>query len=163
MTRSRIVVGWLYTLLYISALAALSAVTACESGTVYNSFKNTALSGWEKNDTLFFSISPVEMPGKYNEEIGLRINGDYPFTGVTLIIEQTVIPDGGTRCDTLKCALTDSKGRVSGHGISYYQYMFPLACIDLARGDSLQVSVRHVMKREILPGIANIGLRLSRM
>ena len=56
--------------------------------------------------------------------------------------------------------LADDKGNMLGQGISYYQYNFILVDRDLSKGDSLHVTVRHIMKREILPGISDIGFRM---
>ena len=50
---------------------------------------------------------------------------------------------------------------MKGHGISTYQYNFHLTTLTLNEGDSLHIAVRHNMKREILPGISDIGIRLS--
>ena len=58
--------------------------------------------------------------------------------------------------------LYDEKGNVLGDGVSYFQYNFMLSEVDLREGDSLHVCVRHIMKREILPGISDIGLKMIR-
>ena len=41
-------------------LAMLMAMTACSDGVVYSNYEHTALSGWERNDTLPFSIRPLK-------------------------------------------------------------------------------------------------------
>ena len=46
--------------------------------------------------------------------------------------------------------------------MSVYQFAFPVADVDLNEGDSVQIRIRHDMKREILPGIADVGIKLSR-
>ena len=56
--------------------------------------------------------------------------------------------------------IIDSKGNVEGKGVSYYQYDFPLSTLRLEKGDSLALVVRHAMKREILPGISDVGIML---
>ena len=87
--------------------------------------------------------------------------GDYPFQSINLIVEQTTLPARLFRRDTLNCNLVTAKGKIKGEGITLYQYRFALPDISLNEGDSLSVSIRHNMKREILPGIADIGLRLT--
>ena len=64
--------------------------------------------------------------------------------------------------DTVACQLTDRKGNAAGKGISYHQYQFPVTELMLQDGDSLFVSIRHDMKREILPGISDVGFSLTR-
>ena len=97
-----------------------------------------------------------------HEEVGLRINESYPFRSLCLIVEQTKWPAGTHRSDTLNCTLIDPDGTVMGQGISHYQYNFHLTDQQLQAGDSLHISIRHNMKREILPGIADIGVMLFR-
>ena len=67
------------------------------------------------------------------------------------------------RSDTLSCKLVDADGTVQGEGVSFYQYRFHLCNMKLTQGDSLRVSIRHNMKREILPGIADVGVTLTKI
>ena len=146
-----------YTLLYISSLALLILLlTACDKRTVYNHYEHTPLSGWERNDTLSFAVGPVGESGSYVEDLGLRISNEYPFMSLSLIVDQEVSSTHEKRRDTLACDL------ISGQGVSQYQYSFHLTTMELQSGDKLYVSVRHDMKREILPGISDVGLKLSR-
>ena len=141
-------------------LAMLMAVTACSDGVVYSNYEHTALAGWERNDTLPFSIRPLKESGTYALDLGLRTSAGYPFRRVTMIVEQKVMPSNVTRCDTVTCELTDDKGKVKGNGISNYQYVFHVSDRHYHKGDSLHISVRHDMKREILPGITDVGISL---
>lgn len=135
--------------------------TACEHRMVYNHYEHVTAAGWEKTDDISFDVRPVSSCGKYAELVELRINHDYPFTGLTLIVEQTIYPSKVMRCDTLNCQLIDQQGNTIGNGVSQYQYQFPLATLRLAKNDSLHVSIRHDMKREILGGITDVGFCLQ--
>ena len=140
------------------AAIAICALASCNGRRVYDKYANTPISGWEKNDTLSFEVQPLADGGTYEVSLGLRINDSYPFTGLTLIVEQHVFPSGTVQTDTVSCKLTDRHGNTDGYGISYYQYSFPVADIRLQQGDSVLVKVRHDMKREILPGISDVGV-----
>ena len=140
---------------------ALPLTVACDRQTAYNHFEHTSVNGWEKNDTLTFDVGALERGGNYREEVGLRINSLYPFQGLCLVIEQQKLPMGIVRSDTLNCSLLDDKGNVKGKGVGYYQYSFHLTDLSLNEGDSLHISIHHNMKREILPGIADVGIKLS--
>lgn len=142
--------------------AALATMAACDRMPVYSHYEHTPAAGWEKNDTVTFRLSPVKEAGDYHEELGLRINEDYPFQGLCLVIQQTVLPSGYQHNDTLNCSLIDKNGRVKGAGIKHYQYNFHVNTIRLNEGDSLHVLVKHNMKREIMPGITDIGLRVEK-
>jgi gliding motility-associated lipoprotein GldH len=142
------------------ALTVALFFVGCNRKVVYNRYEHTPVSGWERNDTLFFDIPPVERSQVVYEELGLRINSLYPFCDLCLIVEQTTMPMGFIRRDTITCSLMDREGNVKGSGISYYQYNMRIADLSLNKGDSLHIGIRHNMKREILPGIADVGLLL---
>lgn len=143
----------------IMVLAAL--FTACTSHKVYHHYEPVTMNGWERNDTVVFLVPPLSADGVYQRQLGLRVNNDYPFMGLTLIVEQTVMPDMLLRRDTLSCDIIDDHGHPSGNGISLYQYLFPLPAVPLQQGQSLRITIRHDMKREILPGITDVGIELS--
>ena len=138
-------------------------MTACDSNTVYDHYEQTPVGGWEKNDTLVFLTDPIAQGGRYKEEIGLRIKGDYPFMGLNLVVEQTILPSREKHTSTLSCQLIDEHGNAKGRGVSHYQYLFHLTTLDMKRGERLRVAIRHGMKREILPGISDIGIRLEKV
>ena len=170
-----------------ASLVLAVVLSACVGRTVYDKFHHTPLSGWEKNDTLTFDVEPIQggletTPSLYREELGLRISQDYPFTSLQLIVEQTFLPTSTSntkhqtpntkhptpikprlvRRDTLNCRLIDDDGNVRGQGVSTYQYKFHITDMQIQKGDSLHITVRHNMKREILPGIADVGIKITR-
>lgn len=147
----------------LAAVIALLVLSACSGGVVYDTYNHTPINGWDKGDTLFFDVPPVVEAGLYRQEIGLRTNQNFPFTGITFVLDRTVEPGHRVSSDTIRCRLTDNKGNTLGQGVSYYQYDFVVSEISLNKGDSLHVGIRHIMKREILPGVADLGLRLIKV
>lgn len=141
--------------------AVLLLPAACTRRTVYHTYQHTLVSGWEKNDTLCFHVPPLAHTGLYNEELALRINTSYPFTAVTLVVHQHVIPGGEEHIDTVNCRFGNRDDTRLARGISHFQYHFPITHLRLQEGDSLVVNVRHDMKRDILPGISDVGLKIS--
>ena len=150
----QVVIGWILTV--------ACGITSCSRLPIYCHYEPTPATGWEKNDTICFGIPPVSEAGYYKEELGLRINEDYPFQGLCLIVQQTVLPSGYQHNDTLNCKLIDKNGTIRGTGINHYQYTFHVNTIRLAEGDSLHIHVKHNMKREIMPGVTDIGIRIER-
>ena len=150
----------LYLLLAVAFVAI--ALSSCDSDVIYDKYNHTPLVGWEKNDTLSFDVPPVKDAGRYRLELGLRTSTSFPFTGLSLVVEHTVEPDHMLYTDTVNCRLADEKGNVLGNGVSCFQYNFIVSDISLNKGDSLHICVRHIMKREIMPGISDVGLKLTR-
>ena len=149
-------------ILILCLITVALACGSCDRNTIYNHYESTPIEGWERSDTLHFDQIIVKASTNYKEEIGLRINDDFPFQSLFLVVEQVINPRNQIRIDTLSCRLIDKNGMVKGRGLSYYQYNFHLTTLQLNAGDTLNVRVRHHMKREILPGIANVGIRLSK-
>ncbi|GAA6530201.1 gliding motility lipoprotein GldH [Segatella asaccharophila] len=159
-----------YILLFFSVIILFSS---CLEHKVYDHYEHTPLAGWEKNDSLLFNVPKLMDTDYYDMNVGLRINSTYPFQSLTLIIKQTVYPEKGkdkvhedkpkrTYVDTLNCSLMDTNGRIKGRGIGSFQYHFHVANIQLEKGDSIHVCICHDMKKEILPGISDIGIEYVR-
>lgn len=149
------------------SFAMTGVLSSCCQGTVFDEYVHTPIAGWEKNDTLSFDIPPLQESGFYQESLGLRITGDYPFMGLTLIVEQNIYHNmrkmaAECKVDTLNCQLVDQNGASKGQGISYIQYNFPINLYEMHQGDSIHIAIRHDMKREILPGVSDVGVKISR-
>lgn len=151
----------LYNIMVAVMCMMAMVVASCTTNTVFDSYAHTPLAGWEKNDTLTFDVKPLALSGEYSEQVGLRMTNAFPFTSISLIVEQHIYPKDKVLTDTIKCPITDQRGNFLGDGVSSYQYLFPLKEVTLSRGDSLHVSIRHNMKREILPGVSDVGLKLD--
>lgn len=145
----------------IGVVMALTTSVSCDFTTVYDRYNHTQISGWEKNDTLMFHVPRVKASGLYEEQLGIRITGMYPFTGLTLIVKRFILPGDRMMTDTLNCKFSDQDGLRMANGVSCFQYRFRLDSVRLNAGDSIVMRVHHDMKREILPGIADIGLRIG--
>lgn len=148
------------TLMLAAALTLL--LGSCIGGKVYDHYCHTSTEGWDKVDTLDYDVSPLPSSGRYATTLGLRINSHYPFQALTLIVDQKVIPGNKMHSDTVSCDLFDKKGKTKGQGIDYYQYHFRVSELELQKGDSLHITVRHNMRREILPGISDVGISLAK-
>lgn len=144
-------------------LAVALTLGACNRSAVFSKYKSTSLAGWERNDTLTFEVKPVEAEMEIIETLGLRVNDSYPFKALCLIVDQTVFPERSTMSDTINCVLFNDDGKTKGSGVSYYQFNYNLTNRRLAKGDSLLIMIRHNMKREIIPGVSDVGVTLKRI
>jgi gliding motility-associated lipoprotein GldH len=150
----------LFSIIFLTLI--VWGVASCDSHIIFDRYEHTPIAGWEKNDTLFFNIPSVTEAGTYRQELGLRITGTYPFMSLRLVVEQEIWPNKRIVRDTLDCSLINEKGTPKGQGISYFQYNMPVNNLTLQEGDSLHICVKHDMKREILPGISDIGIKMAR-
>ncbi|MBO4964200.1 MAG: gliding motility lipoprotein GldH [Prevotella sp.] len=136
--------------------------TACDRKTVFHQYNHTTPAGWEKTDTMVYHVKSMNEGGLFKEEIDMRLNGTYPFTGLCVIVEQNILPANVTIRDTLNCSFDRPDNKYTTNGISYRQYKYHLKDIQLNKGDSIEIKIRHNMMREMLPGIADIGVKIDR-
>lgn len=146
-----------------------SALAACDNDIVFYHYEPAPLAGWEKTDSIIFGIPHMEKAGTYSMELGLRTTSGFPFKSVCLVVDRKLFSKNAlnkyflseSKSDTLICQLTKEDGTVEGSGLNFYHYEMPLH-LDCAveAGDSLCFSVRHNMKRSILPGIADVGIMM---
>ena len=147
-------------------ITVATALVSCNRKMVYDHYEHTPLTGWEKNDTLIFHVPVFAEEGEYSEELGLRIADNYPFTTICIIVDNTILSKDNklgakTMSDTITCSLFDADGSIKGKGVSLFQYNSHIKDLSIEKGDSIEVRVRHNMKREILHGIMDIGVRVK--
>lgn len=146
----------------IVVLLMLIALCGCQRQIAYHAFRHVYDPGWDKTDTLHFDIKPLSTDGSYRLDTELRTDKDYPFRKLMIEVDQTVYPSKERFHDVINCELISENGAISGDGISYFQYRFHVRDLSLHQGDSIHLSLTHNMKREIMPGISDVGVRLSR-
>lgn len=144
------------------AMMLALAFASCETEVVYSQYAHAAIGGWEKNEPLLFDVDSIEGGGTYSMTLGMRISDAYPFRNLHMVVEQTIYPAKQVITDTVTCNVVDRRGTMLGHGVSLYQYDLPIRKRTYHDGDSLHIKVRHNMKREILPGIADVGITIKR-
>ena len=149
----------LYIMSAVFGLVVL--LSSCSDGVAYDKYRSTPVDGWERDDTLTFDVPRLHFAGRYAQTLGLRVNGAYPFTTVSLLVERVVEPGHRVYADTIECRLYDDNGNILGRGVTTYQYNFTLPPLNLRAGASLHVGVSHIMKRDPLPGVSDVGFRLA--
>ena len=142
-------------------LLALIVLCGCQQQVAYHEFRHIYEPGWDKSDTIHFDTRSLSAGGSYRLDAELRTDKNYPFQKLTIEIEQTVYPSKEKYHDVIDCDLISEEGVIEGDGISYFQYQFHVRDLSLHQGDSVHICLTHNMKREIMPGITDVGIRLS--
>ena len=152
-----------YTLLYIIALlTGHLLLSACNDGRVYDTYRHVDVEGWERNDTLKFSIG-VSQSGLYSLNIGMRTNTSVPFQTLSMVMTRSQKSEPKQHSDTVSCNIVDREGKLLGrNGISSNEVRYHVRDIAMADSDSLFVCISHCMRRESLPGLTEVGLQLVR-
>ncbi len=149
-------------LICLMILTAGLLSTACTPQQGYSRFEHIPSTDWEKADTIDFLIPPVAESGTYQEALHLRINTSFPFQSLTVEVIETVYPENSRKRYVRNCPLIDKNGNIKGAGVSLFQYTYPLGDIQLNRGDSVRIAVTHCMAREIMNGVTDVGISLTK-
>ena len=143
------------------------STSSCDNPKKYDHYEAIPLSGWERNDTTKFEI-PRQKSGNYILDLGIRVSRGYPYKNLSLLLESTIYPkntkdDNNTFVDTVTCKIIDDDGKLLGKdGISSTEILRHVTTISLKDSDSIHIDVRHIMSQEKLPGISDIGIRLTK-
>lgn len=136
-------------------------LSGCDEGVLYHSSRHVPAAEWGYRDTLSFTVDTVKDDGLCHFEVGLRVTEDYPYKSIWLGVERSFSPPAVFRRDTVECFLSDSTRHKAG-GLHLHQYVVPLPSLQLWQGQSGQVRIVHLMNREALPGIYDVGVRMFR-
>ena len=157
------------TLLYMAALTAtVAGAVSCSDSRTYDHYKSVPLQGWLRNDTLVFDV-PRQWEGTYQLDLGIRAAQTYPYRSISMLMQRKVIKCRHRKKletlyhDTINCEIITDKGVLAGQdGISSTEILHPVTTFHLNRNDSLHITVHHIMSRDAVPGISDIGLRMER-
>jgi len=146
------------------AIAIFSiVVVACSDLPQYSCFAHVQQDGWDKADTTQLKMFVVPEDGIYRLNLGLRTTEQYPFTELYLRIGWKTLPNNIFSSKSLRCSLLEKDGEtVEQRGVVHYQYDIPFCNVEFQKGDTVLFYICHSMKREILPGVTDVGLTLLR-
>lgn len=146
------------------SLILVLALTGCERRPAAFAFRSSPVDGWEQGDTLRFHIDSLRKAGDYQLTLGLRTSASTPcpFQCIWLVMRQQWHNPDTLINDTIECRLTDTKGDVLGDGVSLYTITCPVRQLQLHQGTSADISIHHIMRREMLTGVSDVGIRLDR-
>lgn len=141
-------------------LALLFLLPSCEKNTTYHSYRSIPFHGWDKADTLIYTLSGNLTGKTYQVEIGVRHNETYPFRDLWIEIHHPLIPHSPH--ERIHLYLADKHGNWKGTGTAgnLYQYTAKGLKLELQPGDSI-LQITHIMNTSPLQGISDIGIRLS--
>ncbi len=146
-------------------LLTLATFCACVRRSTMYEYRPTPVDGWEQSDTLRFHADTVRRGGVYALTLGVRSSRvvPYPFQTLWLVVRQQWHNPDYRRTDTVECRLALPNGDDPGHGVTVGQYVCPVTTLQVREGASADFTVTHFMRRELLPGITDVGLRLRRV
>lgn len=146
----------------LMAMVMAFVLMACNDSVKYNSYKAIPEEGWGRRDSLVFSVDTISSDGRYTTLLCVRTNSEYPYRYLSLDARVKTFPDNGMTYRTVRMEVKQEDGISLGKGINYHLYEVPVMTQNLRKGDSISVIVRHHMRREYMPGITDVGIKVER-
>lgn len=169
----------------IFALLAI-LISSCQDKTVFHQYEATDIEGWDVTERVDFSIDTLTFGGNFQPTLHLRTTtgGEYPFQALAIAVTQRwVLPAKSApatpaksatttaplatdsllieRTDTLQCRFTTNTGHRLEKGISRSQFSYSLPQLHLPTGAVGTISITHLMRKETIPGISDVGFSLE--
>lgn len=118
--------------------------------------------GWHGDSALCLPVDTALPEGNYRLYLSLRLTGErnYPFDALAVELEShhDTIP---TRRDTLRLPLSTREEPFAARGTTCLQYDFPLDTLRVSPASRDTFTLRHIMRRNPLPGVLDVTLRLE--
>lgn len=143
-------------------LCFIPATISCTDDALYRSYQSVPIDGWDAADPVAFQVDTLRQPTTCHILLNVRTSAMEAYDFRTLYLEVRQQWNGRLlRCDTIACLLSDERGEIEGDGVMRYQYTFPVSTVSLPAGSVGYLRVRHLMRREILEGISDIGIEIK--
>ena len=139
-----------------------SMILSCTGSTVFHSYKPLPREGWERRDTVCFSLPKATEDTDATLTIGLRTVAHVGLQDIVLAVEQASETGDDSRCDTIRYPLADAEGNALARGVNSHQYEDRQLPLRLQSGKECHIRIRHLMTREVIPGITEVGIRVDR-
>lgn len=137
--------------------------TACTGEVAYHHYEHVAEEGWDKEDTLILKTDTLYETATYSVEVNLRTTAEYPYKQLMLMVEEKLLPNKAKRVFPVTFQIASDEGERNGEKLLYYELEKQLAMQQLSQGDSLQFRIYHKMRRQTLPGIKDVGIKIKKV
>jgi len=141
-------------------------LAACQNNIIYHSYTPVPLDGWNKSDTLVYTLPNSIPAGNYEAEIGIRYQESYPYRDIWLGVSHNTEDTLTYVTDTLQLFLVDEAGNKTGNGLcGLYQCNLPYKAFIPIRteGSTRTFRIVHIMRDNPLTGISDIGIQLRKL
>jgi gliding motility-associated lipoprotein GldH len=149
---------------YLSIFLLSILFSSCSDEAVYEGNKVIENGIWDSQNVAVFEFDIMDTVNLHDFFLDIRNGEEYEFSNLNVFIEME-FPNGKLAVDTLECPMADELGNWYGKGglgdlydnriIYKSKKQFPIA-------GHYKVSIHQGMRVNPLPGIYDIGFRLSK-
>lgn len=147
---------------WLAAAVCAVAFFGCTEPPLLAETRDIDLLGWESDDGARFQWDIQDTLRRHDLFLDVRHSQTYPYSNLYVFLTYR-FPNGKSRVDTVECTLADENGRWRGSGFGdLVDQRFVLnQGVQFPLKGRYGLEVKHGMRRDPLPSVANIGLRLE--
>jgi gliding motility-associated lipoprotein GldH len=137
--------------------------TSCDNSIMYEDIKHIEKAQWKASDTLYFHFTVTDTSQPYDFGFNVRNTTSYDYQNLYLFITAWY-PGGTWSRDTAECILAASDGRWFGKGMGKLKdsrFVFRKG-VRFRRSGTYTISVNQAMRKDLLLGISDIGIRIAK-
>ena len=114
-------------------------------------------------DTLRFDLPSITSETACRYSLGLRFNDRLPYQDLWLVLEHRIRQGKITtaRRDTVHLPLGSDQGHWQVPGVVLYETEVPVDTLTLSDKQQVTFLAYHIMTRQSLPGITEVGLKVE--
>lgn len=128
-------------------------LTSCREDTYFHAYQPVNELGWNRNDTLNFTLSePIPAGTPLSFEIGIRHKDSYPYRDLWLTVNG----------DTCHLFFADTIGKWSGNGIGEIRHLSCPISFQIKEDSLRKLDIMHIMQDNPLQGIDNVGIYIRK-
>ena len=145
------------------AILIIVVLGGCDRYRHYDQYRTMPSEAWHKDSIKTFEFQITDSLVIYNMFLNIRNTGRYPYSNLIVFVD-TKMPGNKTLRDTLNCFLADDSGDWLGSGFgSIWTSKVPYKVqVRFPRNGKYKVKLQHGMRKEDLPGITDIGIRIEK-
>jgi gliding motility-associated lipoprotein GldH len=145
------------------AIILLVLVSSCDKSRVFDEYANMPEETWHMDSVKYFPFQIEDSLVIYNMYINIRNTGNYEFSNLIVFV-QTDLPGKQKLRDTINCILANEKGEWLGSGFgSIWTSKIPYKVkFRFPRKGQYDLHIQHGMRKEQLPGVSDIGIRIEK-
>jgi gliding motility-associated lipoprotein GldH len=135
---------------------------SCGTDVVYNDFISIPPKGWDAKDVKTYNPVISDTSADYEIQLTVRHTDAYPYQNMWLFV--TIEKDTNIiKADTIECYLANERGEWLGGGLSIKE--LPLIYEEnykFAYSGEYRIKIEHGMRKEVLLGVKDVGLKVIR-
>lgn len=120
--------------------------------------QSVAGTGWDMRDTLDYSLPRLH--GKYDCVVTVRTGGDYPYRDLTFLAQLCDEKRHISHSRILTVPIYNDADNSLGHGIPFAEHDIAINDLQLDSAHTYTLRLAHRMRKECLPGIPDVSIRL---